>query len=123
MKLSIPLVGMQFRPPAAQVLSVLPIGTTLKLVPEPENPKDSNAIRVVVDLDEISSGVRIMLDAILDPAPKGIFWLGYVAATGGKPARGGPGNVEALLLMSAHEHFYAKLGAAPEGYPTVELVA
>ena len=40
------LVGAFFRPPAKFLLEVLPAGSELLLVPEPENPYDENAIAV-----------------------------------------------------------------------------
>lgn len=128
-RLSIPLVGMHFRPPANQVLAALPIGTPVQLIPEPDNPVDKNAVRVVADLADFPPGRMLMLEAMLmgsgysapDLIAQGPFMVGYLAATGGKPARGGPGNVEALLLMSGEASYTAKLGAAPQGHPTVEI--
>lgn len=43
---SSPIVGGRFRPPAAEVLNMLPQGTKLKLQREPDNQYDPNAIRV-----------------------------------------------------------------------------
>ena len=48
-----PIVGAHFRPPAKAILSSLPQGAALSLVPEPENPFDSNAIAVFVEPKEI----------------------------------------------------------------------
>jgi hypothetical protein len=49
--------------------------------------------------------------------------LGYLAASGKKTAKGGPGNAEALFMISVYglENIEARLGSAPEGYPTVNL--
>lgn len=126
--LTIPLVGMHFRPPAQKILAALPIGTELKLYPEPGNEYDRNAVRVVMDMTEFPESRRLLLEALLigsgktieDLISEGPFMIGYLAATGGKPARGGPGNVEALMMMSRAE-VVAHLGAAPEGYPTVVI--
>lgn len=128
-KLSIPLVGMAFRPPASQVLAALPLGTAVDLLPEPDNQYDSNAVRVVVDMAAFPENKVLILETMLtgtgytafELMREGPFMLGYLAATGGKPARGGPGNIEALLRMSAPESYRAVLGAAPEGYPTVTI--
>lgn len=135
MKLSIPLVGMHFRPPAAQVLAALPLGTTVQLIPEPSNEYDRNAVRVVVDLHEVGYKTAV-LEAMLTGTGFTLaevasqpLQLGYLAATGGKPAQGGPGNVEALLMMSALEMdaetalppFQGKLSCLPDGRPSVEI--
>ena len=48
-----PIVGAHFRPPAKAILASLPQGAALSLVPEPENPFDSNAIAVFVEPKEI----------------------------------------------------------------------
>lgn len=127
MKLSIRLVGMHFRPPAKQVLMALPMGTEVSLIPEPDNQYDSNAVRVVVDMDAIASGPKIMLDAMLagtgHPVPQGQFMLGYLAASGGKAAKGGHGNVEALMLLGDSNEHIARIAAAVDGAPTVEIDA
>ena len=47
------IVGAHFRPPAKAILASLPQGAALSLVPEPENPFDSNAIAVFVEPKEI----------------------------------------------------------------------
>lgn len=126
MKLFIPLVGMHFRPPAQQVLASLALGTEVLLYPEPDNQYDSNAVRVVVDLPNIDVKTPI-LDAMLTGTGfrvsdiiMGPLQLGYLAATGGKPAQGGPGNVEALLIMSGGK-YQARLSALPDGRPSVEI--
>lgn len=128
MKLIIPLVGMHFRPPAQEVLNGLALGTQVFMMPEPNNQYDRNAVRVLVDLADLSSERLDLIDALgVDSGgliSQGPFMLGYLAATGGKPARGGPGNVEALKFMQHignKEVFFGKLGAAPEGYPVVIL--
>lgn len=130
-KISVALVGMHFRPPAKEVLSVLPLGTSLILQPEPENQYDMNAVAVLIDMPgEFPVHLFGLLDAVLPKTPGslnahdicggGLFHLGYLATSGRKTAQGGPGNVEALLVMSAYD-ITAKLGSAPAGYPTVEI--
>lgn len=51
--MSLPIVGAHFRPPAKALLSVLPGGTVLRAVPEPENPYDGNAIAIWLDTSAI----------------------------------------------------------------------
>jgi HIRAN domain len=59
--ITVPLVGMHFHPPAKQVLECLAFGTAVKLAPQPDNPYDSNAIRVLVRSDAIPVGQRAAL--------------------------------------------------------------
>lgn len=42
------LVGAHFRPPAKAILAALPSGCALRVVPEPDNPYDENALRIEV---------------------------------------------------------------------------
>jgi hypothetical protein len=130
MSISIPLVGMQFRPPAKEVLSILPIGMPLEIRPEPENQYDVNAVMVLVDMGDFPVNLIPLLDNILpsvfdamELCSNGPLHLGYLAATGMKTAKGGPGNTGALMLASVHgiENLIATLGSAPEGYPVVTI--
>lgn len=87
----VPLVGMHFRPPAKAILAVLPARTKLRLVPEPDNPHDPNALRVEVATSDIpnSDAAREQLNS--DALPFGFtvedilgeasWHLGYVKAT------------------------------------------
>ena len=50
--LVIPLVGAWHRPPARQILAVLPSGAKLTLVAEPDNAYDPKAIQVLVSVYE-----------------------------------------------------------------------
>lgn len=137
------LISGQFhRPPARQVLAVLASGTPLELVPEPDNPYDPQAIKVMCDL---AGGA---LDGVLaDPSTTAGFeqellncgmtlemlvsagpvQLGYIAASGGKPlaralAGGEPlvGNgiiFEDALAGTAS----ATLCFAPDGSPRCQV--
>lgn len=132
-KLSIALVGMHYRKPAITVLDSLPHGMELILQPEPDNEYDPNAVAVLVDMTKLPTNRVALLDALLpegfsasEICAQGLFHLGYLAATGGKPARGGPGNTNYLLLLSTLEAEgnpkpVATLGSAPEGYPVVAV--
>jgi hypothetical protein len=130
MSISIPLVGMHFRPPAKEVLSILPLGFPLEIRPEPTNQYDVNAVMVLVDMADLPVNLIPLLDNILSPmfdacelCSNGPLQLGYLAATGMKTARGGPGNTNALMLISVNglETIQATLGSAPEGYPVVTI--
>ena len=127
---------MSFRPPADAILQCLPIGTELFLRAEPTNPHDSNAVQVLVDLAKFPENKAELFHAL---APdrlgfqfEGLFMLGYIAGSGKKTARGGPGNVEVLLLCSNVPQAYSdlmldgvqvKLGVAREGYHTADVTA
>lgn len=127
-----PLVGSYHRAPAKQVLSVLPIGSKLSLVPEPDNPYDPLAVQVFVHL---GSNFPIAKTTQLSHALEGTGWdavelltsheplhLGYIPRSGTKTALGGPGNrevIEAIATAEGDRPFEARLGVAPEGRPTV----
>lgn len=49
MQLKYAIVGARFRPPAQDILNVLPAGTPLMLVRQPENPYDARACAVMLD--------------------------------------------------------------------------
>lgn len=128
------LVGMHFRPPAKQVLECLPSGAELVLSPEPENPYDPDALRVLVWPSAIPAELHSMLDERLQGTGTDIaeflamdepFWLGYVAASGGKPlakaGMGAEGNKEFLALMAGSPAHSAKLAFAASGLPLVML--
>lgn len=137
--LTIPLVGSYFRPPAAQILKILPLGTPLILTPEPDNPYDPNAIQVLVSLSHtwpISEIGRLQsalegtgYDACelirQETEPEGgPLQLGYIAKSGSKTALGGPGNAE-LIAAIGTEHgdkpYTAVLSCHPNGSPTVTI--
>lgn len=100
------LVGSHFRPPAKALLSALPSGLGLLLVPEPENPYDEDAIAVYLDpqtlaelpeanqelLAEALAGTGFDLPSVLEgdeSSAYGSCWkLGFVAKSGGKPLQG-----------------------------------
>lgn len=127
------LVGMHFRPPAKQVLAVLPSGCQLLLSPEVDNPYDPNALKALVWAGEIPESVRDDLSQCLDGtgttleellASEEPLWLGYVAASGGKPlAKAGlqQGNKEFLELMASAPEHQASLAFDPAGEPLVRL--
>lgn len=136
-QITTPIVGAHFRPPAKQVLSVLPVGTPLILTPEPDNPYDSGAIRVSFAmtqypisrwglLTEALSGTGHDPHALMaSEKTEGPLQLGYIPKSGAKTCLGGPGNVEvatAIVASDARGHaFEARLSLALEGYPTVTI--
>ena len=88
------LVGAHFRPPAKSLLTFLASGQILRLEPEPENPYDENAIKVILDTQDLDftklnydsanealASQGFTLDDILaEPS----WHLGYVARDGNK---------------------------------------
>jgi hypothetical protein len=82
-----PIVGAHFHRPAKAILAVLPIGTLLDVIPEPDNEYDPNAIAIWVksdqipreaagELDNLSKGYGFNAEEILQP---GDMWmLGYI---------------------------------------------
>ena len=129
MPISIPLVGMRFRPPAEHIVTALPLGSPLILYPEPENQYDHNAVAVLFDMREFPASKVELLATLLPPqfdvhelVEQGHVHLGYLAATGNKTAKGGPGNIEALQVIECYE-YDATLDLALEGYPTVKITA
>jgi hypothetical protein len=67
-----PLVGFHFYPPAKALLSSMPMGTTLILRPEPENPYDSNAVAVYLDPQDIPEESRRAMSEALEGY--GLYW-------------------------------------------------
>jgi len=132
-KLTIPLVGAGFRPPAKQVLTVLPLGFELSLKAEPDNEYDPNAVAVFADMGNYPISRVELLDAVLsgtsfatsDVCSNGDMMLGYLAASGKKTAKGGLGNAEALMLASTLEwglmELKCTLSADMDGAPTVVI--
>ena len=130
--LSIPLVGSNFRPPAREVLSILPAGTSLELRHESDNPYDPNAVAVFVDMGDwpivklplLQDMLGTQLDAS-ELCSRGLMHLGYIARTGNKTTKGGPGNREVLDMADSIPWgllgLDAKLGLAMEGWPTVVI--
>src|SRR5215470_971521 len=109
--LTIPLVGAGFRPPARQIISVLPIGTPLLVHHDLNNEYDSNAVAVHVDMSQYPTSKMYLLIDILAPTSfdaselcaKGPLMLGYLASSANpKSTRGGPGNAEALKFADEH---------------------
>jgi len=139
-----PLVGAFHRPPAKTVLENLPARAPLRLVPEPENPYDAGAIRVLVNFQHLRdigmdmSELCEALDAagadereIIDGPP---LQLGYCAATGGKPlakiaalwSQSGlvpVGNVEVAAALDTSGTKFVTLIFGPDGQPGVKLTS
>jgi hypothetical protein len=53
--IKLPIVGAKFRPPAQEVLTLLPAGAELLLRRQPDNPHDGNAVQVLLPISEDTS--------------------------------------------------------------------
>ncbi len=122
------LVGSHFRRAGDLILENLPSGTSLILDPEPDNPYDSNAIKVMLSPTNIKLSEEdcerlpnfgITIEEIVETEE--LFHLGYIAKSGGKPADGLPGNVEVLDLMAGCPTYQSVLAFSPEGKPLVKI--
>lgn len=129
------LVGAHFRPPSLIVLANLPGHCPLVLQPEPANPYDAKAIKVLVDLaeEENLALAQSVEDAgyewrdLLDGGP---FPLGYIGDSDGKVCRqtGRPGNREVGQVLYRAEvgeieaaAISAVLTFTPDGKPLVKV--
>jgi hypothetical protein len=119
------LVGEHFRPPAKLILANLPAKTELRLELENDNPYDAHAVRVLVLPSKIPESrfetlaaqlpeYGATLEQVLSSGP---IWLGYVAASEGKPLKtaqvGDPslvGNQEFRAALEANDEYKATLG-------------
>lgn len=126
------LVGMHFNPPAKLLLSALPSGVSLRLQPEPENPWDEAAVKVLVEPSQIPFAMLDYLDQALQDmgfqleevlaAPE--WMLGHLAASGGKPLSKVPGlqgNLEFREALASGQR-RASLAFDAAGNPLVVLV-
>ena len=123
-----PIVGAHFRPPAKFLLSSLAAGARLGLEPEPENPYDAGAVKVLIDLEEYLEHfpeLRPELEKslgdtgfLLEDLLGKIIHLGYLPKTGAKTAKGGPGNLEWVDSQN-QEKFFGELGFGIDGSPGI----
>lgn len=72
------IVGARFRPPAQQILEILPAGTKLLLVRQPDNPYDAKAVAVMWDWHEDEATISPFNDPS-DPLSCPIH-LGFIPA-------------------------------------------
>lgn len=136
MKIITQLVGAHFRPPAKQVLQVLPTGAQLWLMPEPENPYDPKAIRVML-LPKTAIPFTMEQQLIVSLEGTGHdaatllqqdehLHLGYIPDSDGKVCQksGMAGNREVGAVLEAHASvlpFPAKLAFHMDGSPLVVI--
>lgn len=80
MNITLPIVGARFRPPADEILRLLPSGIPLMLRPQPDNPYDANAIAVLLPLEDARLEVPRNLILASGGEIEGPFHLGFIPA-------------------------------------------
>lgn len=119
-KISAPIRGMSFRPPAGAILSVIPFDTPLVLLRESTNKHDPNAIQVHVKTKYIpkemyeelamrAQGMKSSLETILDQDQ---WFLGFV------------GKEIAMIIapvLDGGADYTAILATTLSGAPVVEI--
>jgi hypothetical protein len=123
---------MAFRPPANDVIQLLPVGAKLLMVREPDNPHDVDAVKVLlkdfdangphayiykclVDMVELDTygHLKWNMESITDP-----FHLGYIANS---PKTGGKYASELCCWMEADKWYECELVFSASGRPMVQL--
>jgi hypothetical protein len=108
-----PLVGNGFRLSGRLILPTLSEGTPLILEPEPDNPYDEDAIKVLVDMYGSQYAV--------DPQEHLLIHLGYIPRSGGRYDTLQFGNRSVLMLLNSPDEWEASLTFSPQGNPLVRL--
>ncbi len=122
---SYPIVGSYYRPPAKTLLSILPIGTPLIVVAEPNNAVDENAVAVWLPVATMPTSARANLEIKSDELALDGFsvddifneshWhLGYI-----------PAQLAALLradgVVPDEGELLGEFTCAPSGRPMVSF--
>lgn len=128
------LVGSHFHPPAKLLLEHLPVGTPVRLRPEPDNPYDPLAIQVLLDprnipesqFDELELALPGMGSDMESLLAQDFILLGHSAKSGGKPIieRGDPecvGNSEIFEVFGPFERLEGALLFDGGKYPLIRL--
>lgn len=125
------LVGSHFRPPAKQLLAVLPSGSKLELRPEPQNPYDPDAVAVYLAKSVLMELPAKALASLEDSLPS-CGWtirllqgqpeiqLGYLARAGNRDLGKLPHLLPARALADA-KVTEALLLWGPNGEATVRI--
>lgn len=136
-----PIVGAHFRPPAKLLLTILPINSPLHLDPDPDNPYDPNAVKVLIfpadpaiatSLSLLSSeerkqellGMGVSLEDLLT-LPS--IQLGFLPSSSNQKTRtiNGTlyaGNAEVLNAIAGSPLHSAFLTFAPNGAALVKIL-
>ncbi len=96
----LPIVGTFFRPAGKAILAELASGAQLDLIPEPDNPYDPNAVKVMVKASSLPPADTIgLLEAVegygldLEVLLSSDFFLGYIAKNMTQHATPGPASL------------------------------
>lgn len=127
----VPLVGAYFHPPAAAIIRRLPAEAPLRIVPEPDNPHDANALAVHLvtgdypkwfefgaqdaEFENELAGFGLSIEAVLSAES---FHLGYIARA---DAARLAGTISLVINDDHTTHCPAKLSFDPAGKPQVVL--
>ena len=124
-----PIVGAYYRPPASTILDYLPMKFPLTLDPEPTNEYDSNAIRVILDQNNLQGFISDLEadENLASEVNNNLFssgWsleqlaelselhLGYIPRTH---------NTQLLALLSSSPDWSATYTTLPDGKPAVRV--
>ena len=129
MKVLTPIVGVNFRPPAVRELfSALPVGQVLSLEPEPDNPHDPEAVRVMLQAWLAPESCEDLVMAAADHAENitgepldDWFHIGYVPRSGAKTDTLKCGTREVLGIINTRHDWNATLTFSPSGVALVEI--
>lgn len=123
------IAGAYFRPPAKQILAVLPAGAELWLEAEPENPYDCFAMKVMCRPQEIIPESQLdLLAQSLEGTGSDIeevmnatgLQLGFLAAQGNKNLGSYASNVAIAEFMGKSQG-EVRLSFAPDGRALVAV--
>ena len=107
------LVGQRFYPNAQRLLNALPRNTQLQIIPEPSNPYDDLALKVVITREELSKVDDEDIAEILEASPDKTDWqLGHVSKLTYTPVH------EAL---NAGHQLHTALTFDGNGYPQLSI--
>jgi hypothetical protein len=122
------IAGSYFRPPAKQLMQILPQGTPVLLEAQPDNPYDAWAIAVMLDpgavLPALSAELKARLEAALTGTGQIIedllleprIQLGFIAASEGKPLAKARLECDGFALLEGNRELGERFpGALPEG--------
>ncbi len=123
---TLPIVGAHFRPPAKALLSVLPGGNALRIIPEPDNPHDENALAVFVVTSEIANDLNDELDVAASPFGYGIesirdsvgWHLGYIPRTHAEVLQP---RIVAYFAAQGKDGLIGILAFTPDGKPAIRF--
>ena len=129
MRLTGLLVGQSFRPPAKLLLEALPNGSALILEPEPWNPHDPHAIKVLVDPIQLDKEKHEWLEAELPSAGRNLqeilaeesIHLGYLAKEENKARAKCNATGNRVIGQMMNKESVAKLRLGPNGETLVDV--